>query len=438
MSRRNLYLMLGCLTFALLCYKRGGQDPYARYLLEGYEKIDRYALEDVPDEELFEGAMEGMVNVLHKRGDTYSEFLAPQVAKRMGEELSQEFGGIGVVIEFRDDPRGFFVAQPPLPGRPADKAGIRRGDQIVAIDGKPLEDLGRDDFGVVLQRMRGKPRKPLELTIRKPDSDTPQRVAIVRELIGQPSIAGDVSTGPQTWEYLLDDDRRIALLRLMSFGDKTASEIEELLPKLKAEGMQGLILDVRQNPGGRLDSAVDVCQLFLPAGVLIYETRGRGNEVLEQVYSTRNGPFIDLPLVVLIDRDSASASELVAGCLKDTGRAVVGGERSFGKGTVQQLLYMQSGNRMLKLTSATFWTKGGTPIHQWPGAAQWGVTPTAGLEVERTAEEFEAWIRARRQRDMSAFLEAEPKESDSQPNALFRDEAVDRAVAHLQHELESP
>src|SRR5690606_40464365 len=103
MSRRNLYTLLGCLLLSILCYVRGEQDPYARYLLEGYEKIDRYALEDVPDEELFEGAMQGMIAVLRERGDPYSEFLAPQVARRMGEELSQAFGGIGVIFEFRHD-----------------------------------------------------------------------------------------------------------------------------------------------------------------------------------------------------------------------------------------------------------------------------------------------------------------------------------------------
>lgn len=437
MSRRNLYSLLGCLLLSILCYVRGEHDPYARYLLEGYKKIDRFALEDVPDEELFEGAMQGMIGVLRERGDPYSEFLAPQVARRMGEELSQEFGGIGVVLEYRDDPGGFFVAQPPLPGRPAEKAGIQSGDQILAVDGFSMEGLGAEDFDVVLQRMRGKPRKPLDLLIRPHESDSKKLVSIVRELIDQPSIAGDLPTGPQSWDYLLDDDPRLALLRIMSFGDKTAGEIEALLPRLKSEGMEALILDVRQNPGGRLDSAVEVCRLFLPAGALIYETRGRGNEVIEQVHSVRNGPFTDIPIVVLVDRDSASASELVAGCLKDTGRAVVCGERTYGKGTVQQLLYMQSGKRMLKLTSASFWTKGGTPIQRRPGATEWGVDPSPGLAIERTDEEYKQWFLARRQRDMSAFPRHQDDSADAPPAKLFSDEAVERAVAHLQHELES-
>src|SRR5690606_18054943 len=117
-------------------------------------------------------------NVLRERGDPYSEFLAPQVAKRMGEELSQEFGGIGVVLEFREDPPGFYVAQPPLPDRPADRAGLRVGDQIVGIDGHLTEGQAREDFEVVLQRMRGKPRKSLEQMIRRRDSQETERVVI--------------------------------------------------------------------------------------------------------------------------------------------------------------------------------------------------------------------------------------------------------------------
>ena len=436
MSRRNLYLLLATFAFSLVCYFKGEQNPYARYLLDGYGKIDHLALDDVPDEALFEGAMEGMVQVLNRRGDPYSELLAPQAAKRMGEELSQEFGGIGVVLEFKAEIPGYFIAHPPLAGLPADRAGIRRGDQIIAIDGVSTEGLTDRDFEVVLQRMRGKPRKELRLSIRRPGVEEPLELSLKRERIEQPSIAGDIPLEFPKWEYLLEEDRRIALVRVMSFGDKTAGEIESLLTRLTREGMEGLILDVRRNPGGRLDSAIDVCRLFLPAGELIVETHGRGNKVIDSVSTTSDGPFTNFPMVVLIDGDSASASELVAGCLKDTGRAVVGGQRSYGKGTVQQLLYMQSGNRMLKLTSASFWTKGGERIQRLPQAERWGVDPSPGLEVELTEEQHSEWLLARRERDRPATGARSPSESDQPAERLFVDEAVDRAVAHLQHQLD--
>ncbi len=436
MSRRNFYFLLAGVALAVLCYNKGEQDPYARYLRDGFQKIDTLALDDVPDELLFEGAMAGMVNVLKERGDPYSELLEPQAAKRMGEELSQEFGGIGVVLEYKEQTPGYYVAQPPLPGLPADRAGIRHGDQIVAIDGFSTEGLTLNDFEVVLQRMRGKPRKPLELVIRRPDLAEPLAITLKRELIAQPSIAGDTPLEFPNWKYTLEEDERIALLRLTSFGDKTAGEIEALLPRLIDEGVQGLILDVRRNPGGRLDSAIDVCRLFLPAGQLIVETHGRGNEVLDAVVTTHDGPFTDIPMVVLVDRDSASASELVAGCLKDTRRAVVCGERSFGKGTVQQLLYMQSGNRMLKLTSASFWTKGGERIQRLPGAERWGVDPTPELEVPLSDEQYREWLLARRERDRPTTGAKSHSDGDQPTERLFVDEVVDRAVAHLQHQLD--
>lgn len=436
MSRRNLYFLLAGVAMTWLCYNKGEQDPYARYLRDGYHKIDTLALDDVPDELLFEGAMEGMVNVLKERGDPYSELLEPQAAKRMGEELSQEFGGIGVVLEFKEEAPGYYVAHPPLPGLPADRAGIRAGDQVIAIDGFSTEGLTLNDFEVVLERIRGKPRKPLELVIRRPDVAEPLSISLQRELIEQPSIAGDIPLEFQKWRYTLEEDERIALVRLMSFGDKTAGEIESLLPQLREKGMEGVILDVRRNPGGRLDSAVDVCRLFLPAGELIVETHGRGNEVLDSVATTHDGPFTDIPMVVLIDRDSASASELVAGCLKDTGRAAVCGERSYGKGTVQQLLYMQSGNRMLKLTSASFWTKGGGRIQRLPGADRWGVDPSPELEVPLSDEQHVEWLLARRERDRPATGARSPSDDGQPAERLFVDEAVDRAVAHLQHQMD--
>src|SRR5690606_13324867 len=246
--------------------------------------------------------MEGMVNVLKERGDPYSELLQPQAAKRMGEELSQEFGGIGVMLEYKEEAPGYYVAHPPLPGLPADRAGIRSGDQIIAIDGLSTEGLTLDDFEIVLQRMRGKPRKPLELVIRRGDLEEPLTISLQRALIEQPSLAGDIPLDFPKWKYTLEEDERIAHVRIMSFGDKTSGELESLLPQLVDQGMQGLILDVRRNPGGRLDSAVDVCRLFLPAGELIVETHGRGNKVIDSVMTTREGPFTDIPIVVLIDR----------------------------------------------------------------------------------------------------------------------------------------
>lgn len=433
MSHRNLMLLLVAMGFSLLCYQRGGQNPYARYIMEGYRKIDRYALDEVPDRELFEGAMKGMVDVLKEHGDPHSQFLVQHKARLTGDELSQEFGGIGVTLDFQDDPPRFLVSLPPLPGRPADRAGIQQGDQIVEIDGMSTAGLDRNNFADILARMRGKPSKPLTLKIVRSGSTEPTTIVVTRELITIPSIEGDRPLGQMEWEFTLEEDPRIALVRLSSFGDKTVVEIKDVLPRLLDEGVEAILLDMRGNPGGRLDTAVEVCELFLPAGEMIVETHRRGGEVVEVVRSMADGPFASLPVVVLVDRQSASASELVAGCLKDTGRAVVCGERTFGKGTVQQLLYMQAGQSMLKLTSASFWTKGMQPIQRRGDAAQWGVDPSPGMEVELTEEQYLDWLRARRQRDRGFAPSAA---DDTEPEILYRDEVVERAVAHLQEQLQ--
>ncbi len=439
MSRRTLLLLLATTAFCLLCFYRGEKDPFARYVVEGYEKIDSMALDDVPDRELFQGAMNGMVDVLNKRGDAHSQFITAKQAKLFQEEIAQEIAGIGVRLRFEGNPPVLQVAGPPLPGKPAARAGIRNGDRIMAIDGVSTEGMIPTDFADVLDRMRGKPNEPLQLTVLHEDETEPVVIELIRERLTLDSVRGDRLLADQSWQFRLEQDPRIAMVRVISFGAKSVGELERLLPKLLAEGVEAIILDLRNNPGGPLDAAIETCELFLPAGKVIVETRGRNGQIRSVATTGSDGPYLDLPLVVLVDRASASASEIVAACLQDHDRAVVIGERSFGKGTVQEVLPMEAGASLLKLTRAIYWRPSGKNIHRSGtdrAAAMddpnWGVAPDEVFNVEQTETQYFELAKSRAERDITVF---DPDAPDD--NLLAYDDPVlDLAVATLEEQLD--
>ncbi|WP_425396131.1 S41 family peptidase [Aeoliella sp.] len=440
MSRRNLTLLLVAIAFCLLCYTRGEQDPFARYVVNGYENIDRMAYTSVPDEELFQGAMEGMVDVLHKHGDDHSLFITADKAKMFREEINQEIAGIGVRLHLDGEPLVVKVAGPPIPGKPADRAGIRADDTILAIDDFEITNVTPRSFQEdVIGRMRGKPGEPLTLTIQHDGDSEPTKLDLIREIVELDSVRGDRLLPDQSWRHTLEEDPRIALVRVSSFGAKTYRELETLMPELINRGAEAVVLDLRMNPGGLLDAAVATCELFLPDDKLVVETRDRRGKTRNKWASSGDGPYLDLPLVVLVDRNSASASEIVAGCLQDYNRAVVIGERSFGKGTVQETLSMQAGESTLKLTTASYWRPSGENIHRHQDDREsalddpdWGVTPNEGLEIEMTEEELIDLVKARAERDSTIY---DPDLAEEGP--LLHDPAVDVAVAYLQELLDN-
>jgi carboxyl-terminal processing protease len=319
----------------------------------------------VPD--LSAAALHGLVESL----DPHSEYLEAEDYRALEEEMSAEFGGIGIQVEMKADK---VVVIAPIAGTPGDRAGIRRGDEIVSIDGTALERPSMDD---VVGRLRGEPGTEVRVVLRRPGAAQDIDLLLRRERIQMKSV---------TEVEVLDGD--IGYLQLAQFTEKTGEEFVAGLNTLSDRGARGLILDLRNNPGGLLDAAVAVAEPFFRKGELIVYTEGRKASEREEYLAEADEEPVDVPVVVLINAGSASAAEIVAGALKDTRRAVILGERSFGKGSVQSILRLKDGAGM-RLTTARYYTPGGQTIHEK------GVEPD--VEVVMTPEE-DARIRLQRTR----------------------------------------
>jgi len=289
--------------------------------------------------------------------DPYSEYLDFDRLKRLDEETSQEFGGIGVQVEMRDD---FLTVIAPLEGSPGERAGLLRGDRIVGVDGESIEGF---NISKAVSELKGKPGTRVAILIERRGKDERFEVEVIRELIEVDNVQGT---------ELLESG--IGYVRISQFGKRTGDELEAAIESLLEQGMQALAIDLRNNPGGLLDAAVEVAEKFIPEGELVVYTKGRHESMNEEWYANSGSEPYDFPLAILVNPGSASASEIVAGALKDSGRAILVGEKTFGKGSVQSILPL-GGNTGLKLTTAKYYTPGGYVIHEN------GIEPDVVVEI---------------------------------------------------------
>lgn len=282
--------------------------------------------------------------------------------------------------------------------------------------------------------MRGEQGEPVELTIVHEGETQPVRLQVVRATIDIPSVLGDRQNEDGTWDYRLSRDPRIGYLRIVNFGEKTAAELAVAIEAVCGQGVGAMALDLRDNAGGLLTAAVATCELFLPQGLTIVSIRGRDEALAEVFTSAGPGMVTDLPIAILINGYTASASEIVAACLQDHGRAVVVGARTWGKGTVQHVIPIEAGRSFLKLTTASYWRPSGRNIHRLSQSTngEWGVLPDEGLGVEVSAE-YENKLREHRSyRDLPGA--AAPANVAAEPSAVA-DVALNRAVEYLQDVL---
>jgi carboxyl-terminal processing protease len=271
------------------------------------------------EEELLNAAAGGILHFL----DRHSSFLTSEEYSRFYFDLNREYGGIGAFVNDND---GQFQITRPIYSGPAYRKGLKSGDRITKVDGW---DTAEKDLDEIIKKLKGKPGTKVIVSVWRPGWDKPRDYEINREEIHVPSVNYDLLPGG------------VGYAELVTFGANTAEELEQALTKLKAEGMRSLVLDVRNNTGGYLNTARDVAQLFVKKNSLIVETRSR-IEAPEKLFSEREPPFPDLPIAVLVNGHTASASEIVAGALQDHKRATVVGVQSYGKGSVQNLLSLQT------------------------------------------------------------------------------------------------
>jgi carboxyl-terminal processing protease len=330
--------------------------PNMRLFSEVMEKVRRDYVDgtNLTYQDLVYGALKGMINEL----DPHSEFLDPEKYKDLQSDTEGHFGGLGIVIAMKDN---FVTVVAPMEDTPGFKAGILSGDRIIKINGKSTESMTLPDAVKIL---RGDPNTDVSMTIMRPSSGQVKDYTLTRAVITVDMVK-DIN-GKK--EFPLGENK-IGYIRLTQFGEKTSDDLEVALTRLKSQGMQGLILDLRWNPGGLLDQAVEVCEKFLPRGQLIVSTEGRNAGQDSKHRASGHGDELKgMPIVVLVNLGSASASEIVSGCLQDLHRAIILGEKTFGKGSVQSIIPLDDGSA-LRLTTAKYYTPSHKVIHEV------GITP---------------------------------------------------------------
>ena len=377
----------------------GNQEAETQRLLSTFFEIFRFVQENYVEEEkvtsdnLIEGALRGMFESLD---DPHSAYLSPEEMRDLDDTTMWRFGGVGLIISKID--RGVEVVSP-IEGTPAYRAGVNAGDIIVAVDGESVVDLNIDE---VLSVLRGEPGSSVTMTIVR-GKNLRFDVRVVRDMIEVPTVRQD----------MIPDG--IGYLRIIQFTPLTVDRVEDSLQQFADSGYNSLIIDLRSNPGGLLSGVIDISDFFLSKGPIV-STRSRVPSENHVFYASSRNTIVpeDLPIVVLIDRGSASASEILAGALQDTGRATIMGEKSYGKGSVQQI--KRVGDAGFRLTMSRYYTPLGKNIDKI------GISPDVPVqEPELTEEEEQALSRILEEEPIKDFLNRYPNPTDANIDSFERE-----------------
>ncbi|MFO7821718.1 MAG: S41 family peptidase [Lentisphaeria bacterium] len=399
-NQRVLYVIFTCALAVNLAigYTVYAQEKNAQKQTEAFEKVgimmrvlhliqqDYVDPEKVDYENLIYNAMHGMVSSL----DPHSSFLEPDQFEQIRETTEGEFGGLGVVVTMKE---GKLTIVTPIEGTPGSRVGLAAGDQILAINGENISD---QPLTKIVKKMKGKPGTEVTLKIYRPETDETLEMTIERAIIEVKSVRGAHDFGGG-----------IRYVRITQFDENTAADLETVLKDFDDKEFSSLILDLRNNPGGLLNAAVEVGSLFLKPDKLVVSTIGR-QPSQKQKYFTDNGRrWPEVPIIILVNEGSASAAEIVSGCLQDYGRAVLVGNTTFGKGSVQNIIKLPDGSA-LRLTTAKYYTPSKRVIHDK------GITPD--ILVKLSQEELRKLIE--RQAKMSGDRQLDPENDPQLARAL--------------------
>jgi carboxyl-terminal processing protease len=365
------------------------------------DQIERNYVKDISRRELMEAAIRGMISKL----DPYSNYISPDEIGGFKTSVENQFGGIGIQITIEE---GALKVLSPLIDTPAYRAGIQAGDRITKIEGAATDGLSIDE---AVRKLKGEVGTKVTLTFQHPGQSKGETVTLKREVVQVETVLGDQRDERDHWRFMFDDEHKIGYLRIAAFSGQTAKDVRNALEQLTAAKMKGLILDLRFNPGGLLTSAIEISDLFVAEGVIV-STEGRNSP--KKVWNAKKeGTFTGFSVAVLVNRYSASASEILAACLQDHDVAVVVGERSWGKGSVQNVIELEDGKSALKLTTAGYLRPNGHNIHRFPNAKdtdEWGVKPNDGYEVKLSDAEMAKLMVYRRERDILISKKKSPEE----------------------------
>ncbi len=442
MPTRNVMIISAAMLLSIICYSKIPTNQYAQFYERATTVLGKRYVHEVDQETLFQGAMNGMMATL----DEHSNYLPPRQYEGLDAILNQEFGGLGIQIESVEESTELRIITPVL-GSPALEAGIQAGDVIVKIGEQFTKEIPQDESFSLL---RGAENTSVRLAIRRAGEPNLLNFEITRKIVRTSTLRGFERLEDGQWNHRLpapNDD--ILYLHITDFGQRTADEVKQAVQTANENaGYRGIILDLRGNGGGLLLSAVSICDLFIDEAKVV-EVRYR-DASQNVTYPSTVAATLDAtkPMVILIDRDSASASEITAACLQDHKRAVIIGERSYGKGSVQDVIVLDTtgDNHALKYTVAHYVRPSGKnihrtkPIEQMPENEQWGVKPNEGYEITLDETQRIDYLKNRRERFIirpaTAIQELSSNseettiefEDDDQP---FLDIQLQRAIEYL-------
>lgn len=334
-----------------------------KMLVEIIGLIKENYVDEKENKGLLTAAIKGMVSSL----DPFSQFLEPEEYKDMKTETEGQFGGLGIRIAIREN---VLTVVTPLPGTPAYKLGILPGDKIIKIEQDSTQGMSINE---AVKRLRGTPGTKVSITIYREGVKDPIEYTITRDIIKIESVRHKML------------DNLVGYVKINEFSAATAKDLRKALDDLTDKNMKYLIVDLRNNPGGLLDVAVDVCKEFLPPDKLVVYTKGRKQNMYREYKTEKNSKYVKVPMAVLINRGSASGAEILAGALQDHKRAIIVGSESFGKASVQSVFPLSDGNA-LRLTTAKYYTPSGKMIHRSEKTQEGGIKPDVSIEVPKEIE----------------------------------------------------